>query len=734
MQLFANNATSVLASSITNVATSLTLNTGDGSKFPSPTGSDFFLTTLIGRDTNGVENAWEIVKVTARAGDVLTIVRGQESTTAAAWGAGTPAQARATATTMSALENSSNKDATGGYVGMTLFKINFKNAANTFTSFLTNTNTAARTYTFQDRNGTIADDTDLALKANLASPTFTGTPTLPTGTIATTQTAGNNTTAVATTAFVTSAVATTLASAQSYADGLVVGLWDDRGNYDASVNTFPASGGSGSAGAVLKGDIWTISVAGTLGGVPVTTRQTVRATVDTPGQTLGNWAIGLANTDLDDSITDGVTGRAPSQNAVFDALALKAALAGSSSQAFAASTLTAATSIATGTGTTTTAGLKFLNGTAGAFSGYGSIYPENVTPSTTNWAFISKFDGSATGVNATGHVFLQISNAVVADVTSIGLAVTGTGSTSGVFTAGLGTATTAVINVGAIANAINGGSAVRFLNSNSTTNWQVSSNLIGGGALDFTPSTAGGGATFSTAVMSLSTAGTAINGVMTLAGTAATNTTVIDSTGTTTGSQIIQMRNTTGRAMFGIESSAGGSQISGSAAYSSFAGSVNNAPFYGISNGAIVTTTTAGSFAVTGTFSSTGTATFGDGTAITNSIVNGLNSGSNGGASHRVQNAGTVIIAIGNKSNIAGGAYSATPYLYANATIETSVGMTLGGAITTTGGATFHTTSTALTNGAGAGAGTITNAPSAGNPTKWIGINDNGTTRYIPAW
>lgn len=38
--------------------------------------------------------------------------------------------------------------------------------------------------------------------APLASPTFTGTPTLPTGTIAVTQTAGNNTTAVATTAFV----------------------------------------------------------------------------------------------------------------------------------------------------------------------------------------------------------------------------------------------------------------------------------------------------------------------------------------------------------------------------------------------------------------------------------------------------------------------------------------------------------------------------------------------------
>ena len=41
-----------------------------------------------------------------------------------------------------------------------------------------------------------------------ASPTLTGTPTLPTGTIATTQLAGNNTTAIATTAFVTNANAT----------------------------------------------------------------------------------------------------------------------------------------------------------------------------------------------------------------------------------------------------------------------------------------------------------------------------------------------------------------------------------------------------------------------------------------------------------------------------------------------------------------------------------------------
>lgn len=56
-----------------------------------------------------------------------------------------------------------------------------RNVANTFSGFFTNTNTADRTYTLQDRNGTLADNTDLALKANLASPTFTGTVVFPSG-------------------------------------------------------------------------------------------------------------------------------------------------------------------------------------------------------------------------------------------------------------------------------------------------------------------------------------------------------------------------------------------------------------------------------------------------------------------------------------------------------------------------------------------------------------------------
>jgi hypothetical protein len=57
--------------------------------------------------------------------------------------------------------------------------------------------------------GTLSSQSDLntalGLKAPLASPTFTGNPSLPTGTSGVTQTAGDNTTKLATTAFVTTA-------------------------------------------------------------------------------------------------------------------------------------------------------------------------------------------------------------------------------------------------------------------------------------------------------------------------------------------------------------------------------------------------------------------------------------------------------------------------------------------------------------------------------------------------
>jgi hypothetical protein len=84
-----------------------------------------------------------------------------------------------------------------------------------------------------------------------------------------------------------------LAAANAHSDSIVVGLWDDRGSYNAATtNAYPATGGSGLSGAILKGDIWTISVVATSGpllGLPV--GSTIRAVSDTPGQTAGNWSV-----------------------------------------------------------------------------------------------------------------------------------------------------------------------------------------------------------------------------------------------------------------------------------------------------------------------------------------------------------------------------------------------------------------------------------------------------------
>ncbi|WP_233100235.1 gp53-like domain-containing protein [Enterobacter roggenkampii] len=83
--LAANNAQSVLAAGISASATSLTLNTGTGALFPAPvSGTSFFKLTLIDAATGQLT---EIVHVTARTGDTLTIDRAQEGTLARAWSA-----------------------------------------------------------------------------------------------------------------------------------------------------------------------------------------------------------------------------------------------------------------------------------------------------------------------------------------------------------------------------------------------------------------------------------------------------------------------------------------------------------------------------------------------------------------------------------------------------------------------------------------------------------------------
>jgi len=89
---FSNNGHSTLASSLTSSATSITVASGHGARFPSLTGSEYFYATLIDSSNN-----LEIVKVTARSSDVLTVTRAQESTTARAYAIGDRVELRVTA-------------------------------------------------------------------------------------------------------------------------------------------------------------------------------------------------------------------------------------------------------------------------------------------------------------------------------------------------------------------------------------------------------------------------------------------------------------------------------------------------------------------------------------------------------------------------------------------------------------------------------------------------------------
>jgi len=87
---FANNAATTLAADITSSATTLTVQTGAGSLFPTLTGSQYFYCTL----ENGSGSSREIVKVTARTTDTFTIVRGQDGTSGTAFSSGNKVELR----------------------------------------------------------------------------------------------------------------------------------------------------------------------------------------------------------------------------------------------------------------------------------------------------------------------------------------------------------------------------------------------------------------------------------------------------------------------------------------------------------------------------------------------------------------------------------------------------------------------------------------------------------------
>jgi hypothetical protein len=162
--LFKNNATALLAASISSSGTTLVLAAGTGIKFPVLVSPDFFYGTIYDSAGN-----YEIVKVTARTADSLTIVRAQEGTIALAFSSGDAFAQRVTAATLNDFaQKSVNQTFTGN---------------NTFSGTNTHSGTDNFTGTF-----------------TAANPTLTGTVTIPTPTV------GDNTTKAASTAFVTTAV------------------------------------------------------------------------------------------------------------------------------------------------------------------------------------------------------------------------------------------------------------------------------------------------------------------------------------------------------------------------------------------------------------------------------------------------------------------------------------------------------------------------------------------------
>ena len=79
---FSNNASANIIRDLSSTATSVSVTVGKGDLFPSITEGDYFYATLAGN------NGLEIVKVTNRVNDTMTIVRAQDNTTALSFDTG----------------------------------------------------------------------------------------------------------------------------------------------------------------------------------------------------------------------------------------------------------------------------------------------------------------------------------------------------------------------------------------------------------------------------------------------------------------------------------------------------------------------------------------------------------------------------------------------------------------------------------------------------------------------
>lgn len=107
--VFKNNASSLLASGILSTDTTLTVSAGQGALFSTISAGQKAAITI-----EDVSGDIEVVYCTGRTGDVLTVVRGQEGTTAIAFASGSRVENRVTATTLATFLQKTGGDTLSG--------------------------------------------------------------------------------------------------------------------------------------------------------------------------------------------------------------------------------------------------------------------------------------------------------------------------------------------------------------------------------------------------------------------------------------------------------------------------------------------------------------------------------------------------------------------------------------------------------------------------------------------
>lgn len=156
---FANNAVSRLAANVSSSGTSVSVTPGEGAKFPALSGSKFFMATLIRAD-----GTTEVVKVTARSTDTLTIARAAEPVGGASisysFSAGDRIEQRLTA---AALSNELDRLDAGAIIGVLNKSANYTVAAADVSTLVRVTTTSGTISISLPEISTLTEDFDIII-------------------------------------------------------------------------------------------------------------------------------------------------------------------------------------------------------------------------------------------------------------------------------------------------------------------------------------------------------------------------------------------------------------------------------------------------------------------------------------------------------------------------------------------------------------------------------------------